>query len=104
MGLSRRAQDGRCDEATMIERVFLIKNRLGLHARPATLFVQEASKFKSHIFVVKAGLEVNGKSIMGLMLLAAEAGSKLTVKADGPDEVKALEALGKIFDVKFNEE
>jgi phosphocarrier protein len=54
--------------------------------------------------VVKDGLEVNGKSVMGLMLLAAESGSKLTIKADGPDEEKALEALGKIFDRKFDEE
>ncbi|OGR95647.1 MAG: phosphocarrier protein HPr [Elusimicrobia bacterium RBG_16_66_12] len=88
----------------MTERIFTIKNRLGLHARPAALFVQEAAKFKSQILVVKDGLEVNGKSVMGLMLLAAEGGSKLTVKADGPDEAKALEALGNIFDRKFDED
>ena len=88
----------------MIERVFQIKNRLGLHARPAALFVQEAAKHKSSIVVVKDGLEVNGKSVMGLMLLAAESGSKLTIKADGPDEEKALEAIGRIFDRKFDEE
>lgn len=88
----------------MIERTFVIKNRLGMHARPAALFVQEAAKFKSQVLVVKDGLEVNGKSVMGLMLLAAEGGSKLTVKADGPDEAKALEALGKIFERKFDED
>lgn len=88
----------------MIERVFVIRNRLGLHARPAALLVQEASKFKSQIIVVKDGLEVNGKSVMGLMLLAAEAGSKLRIRADGPDEMKALEAVGTIFERKFDEE
>lgn len=75
---------------------------MGLHARPAAMFVQEASKFKSQIFVVKDGLQVNGKSIMGLMLLAAESGSKLMVRADGSDEAKALESLEKLFE-KFGD-
>lgn len=88
----------------MTERTFTIKNRLGMHARPAALFVQEAAKFKSQILVVKEGLEVNGKSVMGLMLLAAEGGSKLTVKADGPDEAGALDALARIFERKFDED
>ena len=87
----------------MIERVFQIKNRLGLHARPAAMLVQEAAKHKSAIVVVKDGLEVNGKSVMGLMLLAAESGSKLTIRADGPDEEKAIEAIGRIFEKKFDE-
>jgi phosphocarrier protein len=86
------------------EKTFQIKNRLGLHARPAAMFVQEAAKHKCTVQVVKDGLEVNGKSVMGLMLLAAESGSKLTVRADGPDEAKALEALGKLFDRRFDEE
>ena len=88
----------------MMERVFTIKNRLGLHARPASLFAQEANKHKCSVVVVKDGLEVSGKSVMGLMLLAAESGSKLTVRADGEDEAKALDALGAIFDRKFNED
>ena len=88
----------------MTERIFVIKNRLGLHARPAALFVQEAARHKSSVMVVKDGLEVNGKSVMGLMLLAAESGSKLTVKADGPDEIQALDGLQKVFDRKFDEE
>ncbi len=87
----------------MTERVFVVKNRLGLHARPAALFVKEAANHKSSIIVVKDGLEVNGKSVMGLMLLAAESGSRLTVKADGPDELKALDALGAIFERNFDE-
>lgn len=88
----------------MIEKIFVIKNRLGLHARPAALFVKEAAGFKCSIIVVKDGFEVNGKSVMGLMLLAAESGSRLTVKADGPDEENALAALANVFERKFDEE
>lgn len=86
-----------------MEKIMTIKNRMGLHARPAALFVQEAGKFKSQIYVVKDGLQVNGKSVMGLMLLAAESGSKLTIKADGPDEAAAIAALEKLFERKFDE-
>lgn len=88
----------------MTERVLVVKNKLGLHARPAALFVQEAARHKCSIMVVKDGLEVNGKSVMGLMLLAAESGSRLTIKVDGPDEVQALDGLQKIFDRRFDEE
>lgn len=88
----------------MTERVLKISNRLGLHARPAALFVQEAARFRCSVMVVKDGLEVNGKSVMGLMLLAAESGSKLTIKADGPDEAQALDALQKIFERNFDED
>ena len=70
----------------MIEREMTIKNSLGLHARPAALFVHEANRHKSSILVSKDGLEINGKSVMGLMLLAAECGAKIRVKVDGPDE------------------
>ena len=87
-----------------MEKIMTIKNRMGLHARPAAMFVQEAGKFKSQIYVVKDGLQVNGKSVMGLMLLAAESGSKLTIKADGPDEAAAIAALEKLFERKFDEE
>ncbi len=87
----------------MMEKIMTIKNNMGLHARPAARFVQEAGKFKSRIFVVKDGLQVNGKSVMGLMLLAAEKGSQLTIRADGHDEVKAIEALENLFENKFNE-
>lgn len=81
-----------------------MRNKLGMHARPAALFVHEASRFKSRILVSKDSLEINGKSVMGLMLLAAECGSKLKVKADGPDEREAVEALGKLFERRFDEE
>jgi phosphocarrier protein HPr len=88
----------------VMEKIMTIRNRMGLHARPAAMFVQEAGRFKSQIFVVKDGLQVNGKSVMGLMLLAAESGSKLTIRADGPDEAAAIAALEKLFERKFDEE
>lgn len=81
-----------------------MKNRLGMHARPAAMFVHEAARFKSKILVSKDSLEINGKSVMGLMLLAAECGSQLKIKAEGPDEKQAIEALEKLFERKFDEE
>lgn len=81
-----------------------IVNRLGMHARPAALFVKTSSKFQSKIWVRKDDLEVNGKSIMGVMMLAAEPGSSLIIKADGPDEQEALEALAKLIADKFYED
>lgn len=82
-----------------------IKNNAGLHARPSALFVQIAGKYKSDVFVVSEEEEVNGKSIMGLMLLAAEQGRTLILKADGEDENEVLEALKKLIEVdKFGEE
>lgn len=68
------------------------------------MFVQEASRFKSSIKVAKGGTEVNGKSVMGLMLLAAEKGSLLTIKVEGPDEAEAIAALEVLFERKFDEE
>ena len=88
----------------MLEREVTILNKVGLHARPAGAFVQIAGNFKSHIEVVKDGTRVNGKSIMGLMMLAAEKGSRLTIIADGPDEAAAVEALAGLINAKFEEE
>ncbi len=88
----------------MTAKTFTVTPKLGLHARPAAMFVQEAGRFKSTIMVNKEGVEINGKSVMGLMLLAAECGAKLTIKADGPDEKQALEALEKLFQRKFDED
>lgn len=88
----------------MTQKELTISNSLGLHARPAALFVHEASRFKCSIFVSKDGLEINGKSVMGLMLLAAECGSKLTIKADGADEKEAIAALEQLLARKFDEE
>lgn len=81
----------------MTEGLFVVRNKMGLHARPAAVFAQTASRFKSAIKVSKNDIEVNGKSIMGLMLLAAAQGSKLRVIAEGPDEKEAVTALGKVI-------
>ena len=88
----------------MPELQLLIRNQLGLHARACALFVKAASKFKSEIFVSRDDLEVNGKSIMGVMMLAAEEGATIMVRAVGPDEVEALQALRVLVDGKFGGE
>ena len=77
----------------MIERETTIVNALGLHARPAAQLVKLASGFQSHVELVRDGVPVNGKSIMGVMMLAAECGATVTVRATGPDEGQAVEAL-----------
>ena len=86
-----------------MEKTFTVKNRLGLHARPAALFVQTTNRFKSSIKVSKGDVEVDGKSIMGLMMLAAEEGAKVRVVAVGQDEKDVLTALETLFDKRFNE-
>jgi phosphotransferase system HPr (HPr) family protein len=88
----------------MITKEFKIKNETGLHARPAALLVKVAAKFKSKIIVSKDGFEVNGKSIMGVMTLAAEKGSQIVVTADGKDEDRAIRAIADLIDNKFNED
>jgi phosphocarrier protein HPr len=88
----------------MVEREVAIVNRLGLHARPAAQLVQRASKFESEIKLKRLNLEVNAKSIMGVMMLAAEMGSKLTIIAEGPDEMDAVEAIVQVIQSKFGEE
>jgi phosphocarrier protein HPr len=87
----------------MTEKNFTVQNRLGLHARPAALFVQTTNKFKSSVKVRKGDQEVDGKSIMGLMMLAAEEGSTLRICADGPDESAVLITLEKLFSDRFGE-
>jgi phosphocarrier protein HPr len=81
-----------------------IRNQLGLHARACALFVKTASRFKSEVLVSRDGLEVNGKSIMGVMMLAAEEGSTILVKAIGADEGDALSAIQELVDGKFGGE
>jgi len=88
----------------MVEQTVTIQNRLGLHARACSVFVKEAAKFASHIMVARDGIEVNGKSILGVMMLAAEMGAKITIKAEGKDEPEALQALVKVVNDKFGEE
>ena len=88
----------------MIEKEITVINRLGLHARPAAMVVETAARFKSEIKFKKSDVEVNAKSIMGVMMLAAEIGSKLIIRAEGEDETQAVEALAKLFEDKFGEE
>lgn len=85
-------------------RDVVIENSYGLHARPAAEFVKLASSFESDILVGKDGLEVNGKSIMGVMMLAAEKGSMITIKARGVDAIEAVEALASLVGHGFGEE
>jgi len=87
----------------VIERQAQIVNPLGMHARPAAEFVKTASRFKSAIHVSKDGLSVNGKSIMGVMMLAAERGSSMSIRADGEDAERAMEALLELVAAGFNE-
>lgn len=87
-----------------VAKTFTIKNKFGLHARAAAQFVQLASKFDSDIFVDKNGQEVNGKSIMGILILAAAQGVEITVRAEGTDASAALSALGELIDNGFGEE
>lgn len=88
----------------MIEQDLKITNRLGLHARPAALIAQTAAGFKCDVRLTKDGVSVNAKSIMGVMMLAAEYGSSLRLCAEGADEQAAFDAIKKLFDEKFNEE
>ncbi|MBD3297272.1 MAG: HPr family phosphocarrier protein [candidate division Zixibacteria bacterium] len=87
----------------MTERAVTVTNPLGVHARPSALLVQTASKFQSDIWFVKDGQEVNGKSMLGVMTLAAEMGSTVVIRANGPDEERAVEELAQIFAIKFDE-
>jgi len=86
-----------------IERVFVIGNKLGLHARPAAVFVQTANRFEALIEVQKEDIKIDGKSIMGIMTLAAEMGSSITVRATGKDAAVAIEALAKLIESNFGE-
>ncbi len=88
----------------MIQQDIQITNRLGLHARPAASIAQTAAGFACDIKLTKDHVTVNAKSIMGVMMLAAEFGSHVQLTTDGSDEKEAFEAIKKLFDNKFNEE
>src|SRR5204862_930967 len=92
------------DPIAMMTKDFLVSNKLGIHARPAALFVKTANRFTCDIFVEKDGEKVNGKSIMGLMMLAAGPGSKLKIQANGPDAIQALTEIESLIKRKFDEE
>lgn len=101
MGLLSRRSSARGQK---IEKEIPIINRLGLHARPAAMFVRIASRHRCEVWVSKEGEEVNGKSIMGLMMLAAGQGSKLRIRCDGPDADKAMQELEELINARFNED
>src|SRR2546423_15251008 len=101
MGLLNRRSSG---PAQKVEKEITIINRLGLHARPAAMFVRIASKYRSEVWVEKEGERINGKSIMGLMMLAAGQGSKLSIYCEGPDADKVMEELEELIQKKFNED
>lgn len=86
------------------ERTVLIQNKYGLHARPAAEFVKKAHTFDANVWVRKEELEVNGKSIMGMMMLAAEQGSEIVIRAAGSDAEEAVETLSALIDTRFGEE
>lgn len=86
----------------MVSKTVKIQNKLGLHARPSAKVVQTTTKFKSEITLAKDGLEVNGKSIMGVMMLAAEMGAEIVVTAHGEDEAEALRVVCEVVASKFD--
>ncbi|MGA2762500.1 MAG: HPr family phosphocarrier protein [Spirochaetia bacterium] len=88
----------------MVERMVTIRNRAGMHARPAALLVKTASEFESRIYIEKDSERVNGKSIMGVITLGATYDTPLKIIADGPDETQALDALELLFENRFEEE
>src|ERR1700744_3951001 len=92
------------EDAWNMTKELMVSNKLGIHARPAAMFVKVANRFSCNIFVEKDGEKVNGKSIMGLMMLAAGPGSKLTVQAEGHDASAALAELENLLNRKFDEE
>lgn len=87
----------------MTEKKVVVINRAGVHTRPAAAIVKLASKFKSEIYLVRDKFSINGKSIIGVMTLAAEQGSELSIRADGADENEAVEEIAKLFESGFGE-
>ena len=102
MGLLNRRSTAESSEK--LEKEMTIINRLGLHARPAAMFVRIASRHRCEIWVAKESEEINGKSIMGLMMLAAGQGSKLRIRAEGPDAAQALHDIEELIQSRFNED
>lgn len=88
----------------MLQKEFLIINKLGLHARASALFVKTASRFTSDVKLARDGVEVNGKSIMGIMMLAAPKGTTVRLTVAGTDEVEAMQSVGDIIANGFGEE
>jgi phosphocarrier protein HPr len=87
----------------MLEKEIVVSNKLGLHARASAKLVQLVQGFKSTVWLISKGREVNAQSIMGVMMLAAGIGTPLVVRAEGPDEASAIDAVVALFDRKFDE-
>lgn len=87
----------------MVEREVTVRNRSGIHTRPAATIVKTAARFKSDFTIVKDDMEINGKSIIGVMTLAAEQGSRMILRFEGPDEREAAAALVDLFERGFDE-
>ncbi len=102
MGLLNRRSAPAAGEK--VEKEITILNRLGMHARPAAMFVRVATRHRCEIWVAKEGEEINGKSIMGLMMLAAGQGSKLRVRAEGPEAAEAIKEIEELIQSRFNED
>src|ERR1700747_1519636 len=103
MGLIGKTTNDGAASDPKVEKDIPVINRLGLHARPAAMFVRIASRYRAEIWVSKEGEEVNGKSIMGLMMLAAGQGSKLHLRCEGPDAAKAMSELEELINARFHE-
>jgi len=88
----------------MIKKKVKVLNEAGLHARPSSVLVKTASEFESDLFIEMYGYKINGKSILGLLTLAAEHGSEMELIVDGPDEEQAMEVLSRLFENKFKTE
>ncbi len=92
------------DKSPLVKKDLLITNKLGIHARPAAMFVKTANRFACDVFVEKDGETINGKSIMGLMMLAAGPGSTVTLHAHGNDAAQAVSEIEALVKRKFDEE
>jgi len=88
----------------MIEKIVTIKNKAGMHTRPAATIVKLAAKYKCEFFISRDGMNINGKSIIGVMTLAAEEGAELTLSFDGADEEEAAKEIVDFFEIGFGEE
>ena len=102
--ISRKMSGARKADDVKITKEVIVVNKLGIHARPAAMFVKAANRFECDIFVEKDGEKVNGKSIMGLMMLAAGPGSKLLLYAEGHDAAKAVTEIESLLKRKFDED
>lgn len=103
--LADRVKDALARDATpvMIERQVVVRNKAGIHTRPASMIVRTAARYASDFYIRKDGYEINGKSIIGVMTLAAEQGATLTLVFDGPDAEAAADEMEKVFESGFGE-